>query len=205
MMKIPCWTISNGFIVQGIKLSDERKISVLKYQWYDEKYCVKVPFGSFVDKNILLSIKRTDRLRKVGAVALIHIKDHSGYGGIWQIVPYATSFCSKKFSFHYDTCAKCKYAGRSGLHNLLPPPEPVAISSLGIVLSHRNLSSIDRQIRPISELLFVARPCKFSIKRYGTLYNGETDRINVIVHSDGKAECVSAEHFVSEHMNSTVM
>jgi len=120
-------------------------------------------------------------------VAVVLIRDHSGYRGGWEPPPLARAASPLRDRLELpweETCPVCEWRGRHGPY----PTNPLRAQDLGrLIAEGRCAQGGAGRMGGGPEYLIAARPGEFCIHRWGRLY-GAPRFVGVRIHPDGRVE-----------------
>ena len=181
---------------EGIALAEDGTISVGERGRGRTFVAVPVPAGAEVRDGTLWSVPASKS--EPAAVAVLLIRDHSGFRGGWRLGTAAERRCPEARDLAVPPreaplgpCAGCgvtAWTGRVPLwrdEHALVPNRALSPDSIGKVLAAGEAAQgAAGRMGGGAEYLILARPGRFSIRRSGRLY-GAPAVLNVTVTADG--------------------
>jgi hypothetical protein len=187
---VPCYTIVGGLLESGIPLALGARYEPIEPPAIDVgepgrgRLLSRVPVPTDADIDHAARRLMAVPVSDPRSVAVLLIRDHSGYRGSWWLCHAATSLCPRwQTKITGEACTECRGEWE---HNLLPlAVEELDGSAIGrlIATGHRAQGQAGR-MGGGPEYLIAVHPGRFGIRRTGRLY-GRPARLNVTVRSDG--------------------
>lgn len=184
---VPCWTINGEAATRGIRLHGDPPSAILVGEAGRGRSLTTVPIpdGATVRDGVLTHAPTS----YAGGVAVVLIRDQSGFRGWWRLTEAATAFCPDgDLDSPVVGVRQCPSCGGEGYHNLtvdgrpLRAIEPTALGK--VVAAGRCAQGIAGRAGGGPEYLVIVRPCRFGIFRGGRLY-GQPAWLTVTITDDG--------------------
>lgn len=206
MKIVPCYTISPNHLQKGIELTDGL-IQVGESGRGRSLTEVPPPPEVEIVNGRLMSVG----VSHPDAVAVILIRDHSGFRGSWGLYSYAESFCPEYLKSGnavwlppegcHDSCPGCGVYPYN--YHELVPNKPLFPEAIGYeIASGWRAQGHAGRAGGGPEYLIAARPSRFSIRVTGRTY-GNPDVYNVIINEDGTINLDDAEGKIKSSMSSS--
>lgn len=181
-----CWTIAGGWAAPGIRLRGDPpgEVAVGEAGRGRSLTLVPVPAGATVRDGVLFQVPVTN-----DTVAVLLIRDHSGYRGSWRLTEVPTALCPFGTPGEPGAPGDCQTCGGGwSWHQPVVDNRPVQSiqpEQLGRVIARGYTAQGDAgRMGGGPEYLVAVRPGQFVIHRSGRLY-GEPHWLTVTVNDAG--------------------
>ncbi|GBD12059.1 hypothetical protein HRbin24_00059 [bacterium HR24] len=180
---VPACTVRNGTAVPGIRTEDG--LIILGEEGRGRRLTrVPLPSGASLDREGTVQALPVSH---PAAVAVILIRDHSGYRGGWELLTLPREDCPLRGKLELlweETCPVCEWWGRHGPY----PVRQLRAQDLGHLIAEGYCAQgAAGRMGGGPEYLIAAPPGEFCIYRWGRLY-GAPRFVGVRIYPDGRVE-----------------